>query len=344
TAYVADGLSGLQIINVSNPAKPTLLGSYDTPGSALGVYVSGTTAYVADGLSGLQIINVSNPAYPARLSYDTPGSAWGVYVSGTTAYVADWESGLQIINVSNPAAPVRLGSYDTPGFAAGVYVSGTTAYVADGLSGLQIINVSNPAAPARLGSYKTPDKALGVYVSGTTAYVADRESGLQIIDVSSCTGGVGTTNTRGQESPSEDKERITSKSAEEYYKQGNTYKNSGRANPDIEIKPKKPAVRQPSTPKEVGVTVQNLTPEAAKRHGYEGEKGVVVSSVETGSPGALADLREGDLIMEVNREKIDSVDDFRKALAKSGTDKDILMLVRRGEYPRYVIIKAKKRI
>jgi serine protease Do len=92
----------------------------------------------------------------------------------------------------------------------------------------------------------------------------------------------------------------------------------------------------------LGVTVQNLTPELAKNFGYEGEKGVVVSGVKPGSQGSLADLREGDLIREVNREKVDSVEDFRKALAKSGADKDVLMLVRRGEYTRYVIIKAKE--
>ena len=38
--------------------SPTLLGSYDTPGAASGVYVSAGRAYVVDGLSGLQIIDV----------------------------------------------------------------------------------------------------------------------------------------------------------------------------------------------------------------------------------------------------------------------------------------------
>lgn len=57
-AYVADGLSGLQIIDVTNPTVPTLLGSYDTPDFAIDVYVSGSTAYVADRGSGLQIIDV----------------------------------------------------------------------------------------------------------------------------------------------------------------------------------------------------------------------------------------------------------------------------------------------
>ena len=33
-AYLADGPSGLQVIDVSNPASPMILGSVDTPGSA----------------------------------------------------------------------------------------------------------------------------------------------------------------------------------------------------------------------------------------------------------------------------------------------------------------------
>ncbi len=58
-AYVADYESGLQIINVSNPASPTLVGSYDTQERSGDVFVSGSYAYVADGYSGLLIIDVS---------------------------------------------------------------------------------------------------------------------------------------------------------------------------------------------------------------------------------------------------------------------------------------------
>ena len=57
-AYVADAGSGLQVIDVSNPAAPVILGSVDTPDNALGVAVSGTLAYVADFGSGLQVIDV----------------------------------------------------------------------------------------------------------------------------------------------------------------------------------------------------------------------------------------------------------------------------------------------
>jgi len=106
-AYVADDYSGLQIIDVSNPASPFRMGAYDTPGEAFGVAISGSYAYVADGDSGLQIIDVSNPASPIRKgAYNTPGNAWNVAISDNYAYVADSAAGgLQIIDVSKPASP-----------------------------------------------------------------------------------------------------------------------------------------------------------------------------------------------------------------------------------------------
>ncbi len=52
-AYVADTSSGLQVIDVSDPANPAVLGFLDTRGGAAGVAVSGTVAYVADTSSGL---------------------------------------------------------------------------------------------------------------------------------------------------------------------------------------------------------------------------------------------------------------------------------------------------
>ena len=186
-AYVADGYSGLQIINISNPTAPTLVGNYDTS-YAVGVQIVGNYAYVADYTSGLQIINISNPTAPTLVgNYDTSGWAWGVQIVGNYAYVADYWSGLQIINISNPTAPTLVGNYDTSGWAWGVQIVGNYAYVADYTSGLQIINISNPAAPTLVGNYDTSGYAYGVQIVGNYAYVADDYSGLQIIDVSEFT-------------------------------------------------------------------------------------------------------------------------------------------------------------
>ena len=57
-AYVADGGSGLQIIDITDPKNPTLKGN--SKGFAFDVQIVGKYAYVA-GLSGLGIIDISNP-------------------------------------------------------------------------------------------------------------------------------------------------------------------------------------------------------------------------------------------------------------------------------------------
>ena len=89
---VVSNWSNSRAVTIAGQWSPTLAGSYDTPGTAFGVFVSGSYAYVADEESGLQIINVSNPASPTLAgSYDTPGYADGVSVSGSYAYVADRE-------------------------------------------------------------------------------------------------------------------------------------------------------------------------------------------------------------------------------------------------------------
>jgi hypothetical protein len=87
-AYVAAGWQGgwqggLQVIDVSDPANPQQVGSYDTSGEALGVAVSGDYAYVAGYNAGLQVIDVSDPANPQQVGgYNTSGYAQGVAVSG----------------------------------------------------------------------------------------------------------------------------------------------------------------------------------------------------------------------------------------------------------------------
>jgi hypothetical protein len=183
-AYVADGTSGLKVIDISDPTDPTLGGSYNTPGDAHGAAISGDYAYVADGASGLQVIDISAPTSPTLAgNYNTSGSAYGVAISGDCAYVADGASGLQVIDISAPTSPTLAGNYNTSGTAYGVAISGDYAYVADGTSGLQVIDISDPAAPTLSGNYNTSGSAYGVAISGDYAYVADGTSGLQVIDI-----------------------------------------------------------------------------------------------------------------------------------------------------------------
>ena len=89
----------------------------------------------------------------------------------------------------------------------------------------------------------------------------------------------------------------------------------------------------------LGLTVQTLTPEIAQNLGVDDVKGVVVTAVESGSAAEDAGLRRGDIILEVNRHAVESVDGYRKAVRESEKGKNLLFLVRRGENTIFVALK-----
>ena len=97
----------------------------------------------------------------------------------------------------------------------------------------------------------------------------------------------------------------------------------------------------PSTESALGITVQNLTPEMAQKFGVdEKEGGVVITELAAGSPAAEAKLRPGDLIEEVNRQKIQNIRDWKQAIEKMKKGEPLLLLVKRGANTFYVAIKA----
>jgi len=79
----------------------------------------------------------------------------------------------------------------------------------------------------------------------------------------------------------------------------------------------------------VGLRVQDLTPLLAQSLNLEQKQGAIVIQVEKGSPAEEAKIKRGDLITEINSEKIRSKDDFQDLISflKSG-DKLELSLIR----------------
>lgn len=182
-AYVGYA-SSLAIFNITNPAAPTLVGTYAVGAAVNGVYVSGNYAYLATNgtLNQLVIVNVSNPALPTLASglllLDLT-AAKSVTVSGGYAYVTKLNNTLGpeffVVNVSNPAAPTVSGSYEAGVNLNAVEVSGNYAYVASANTSreLTVINITTKTAPAYAGAYNGPGTGAGtdVVLNGTTAYL-----------------------------------------------------------------------------------------------------------------------------------------------------------------------------
>ncbi|MFG0257440.1 MAG: hypothetical protein ACF8GE_06020 [Phycisphaerales bacterium JB043] len=186
-AYVASSSAGLQIFDVSDLTAPSPLGSYDTPGNAIGLDVVGSIVYVADEAAGMQIIDVTDPTAPRLLAtYDTPGAANDITIDGTTAYIADGDKGFHLVDITIPTSPSLLGSKDTAGFPLNIEVVGTDIFVADGVFGLASFDTSNPLAMTNYTFFDPGGVTRDVAVKGDYAYfvTANVRGELHIVDVS----------------------------------------------------------------------------------------------------------------------------------------------------------------
>jgi len=77
-----------------------------------------------------------------------------------------------------------------------------------------------------------------------------------------------------------------------------------------------------------GVTVRSITPDLADRLSITAGKGVVVQDVKQGSFAEDLGLNRGDVILEVNKQPVNSPDDFLKIESSLKSGQDVVFLVR----------------
>jgi serine protease Do len=90
---------------------------------------------------------------------------------------------------------------------------------------------------------------------------------------------------------------------------------------------------------ELGMTVQRVTPQIAESLGLDKAEGVVVTDVEAGSAADESGIRRGDVILQIDRKAIRSVEEYRKSVAGIRKGKGVLFLVRRGESTLFLALK-----
>jgi serine protease Do len=100
---------------------------------------------------------------------------------------------------------------------------------------------------------------------------------------------------------------------------------------------------QPSDVEEtLGLQVQALTPEIARRLRLEGTEGVVVSQVAPDGPAAEAGVRQGDIVRELNRKPITDLETYQDATAQLEPESPVLLLLERRGSGIYVALKPRK--
>jgi len=206
-AFVADRYGGVQVIDVSDPASPVLVTTYDSIEFATDVEVAGDLLLVPCRSHGTEVVDVSEPAHPRHLGFARCGESQGVAVRDHLAYVGVWhESRLAILDLADPCRPEIITRHPLHGYGYGLAL-GTGrlagyAFCAHGHHdhtlgeegrnrghGFDVIDVRDPEHPETVAHVKTPDYYLmgpdswQCRISGTTLFLADGLNGLFVFDV-----------------------------------------------------------------------------------------------------------------------------------------------------------------
>jgi len=190
-AYVATEKSGLKIVDVSNPRKPTTLGSCDIPGqvpSMSSVVARDSFAFVEWSVSPppFRVVDVSVPSQPMLLGgCDLFNPPEDMVLRDSFVYVAELRR-FQIVNVARPREPALVGNcVSNDGQYFEVALQDTLAYVT-GSAGLAVISIADPSNPYVIDNGGRA--SLGVAVRDTFAYIPYPYDTLLVYSVADPTG------------------------------------------------------------------------------------------------------------------------------------------------------------
>ncbi|MBI3754318.1 MAG: DegQ family serine endoprotease [Deltaproteobacteria bacterium] len=93
--------------------------------------------------------------------------------------------------------------------------------------------------------------------------------------------------------------------------------------------------------KRLGLAVQSITPDIARRLELKDTEGVVVTQVRPDSPAAAEGIKSGDVIKEVNRKEVKNFKEYKEAMKAASKSDTILFRIIRGGNTFYVAITVK---
>ncbi len=156
-AYLADNNGKIWTVDITNKTQPSVMDSFELPGSATGVSILGNYAFVSlqgflpGGNGGLQVVNVEDPNYISHVGLvqiPDPQVAWDVEVSGNYAFVNDDGNKLLAFDISSPSLPALVAQYQMEDEWR-LTVAGDLIFASNGAGGLSIFRFTGlaPAAP-----------------------------------------------------------------------------------------------------------------------------------------------------------------------------------------------------
>ncbi len=197
--YVSGYDNNFQVIDITNPLNPVIVGTCLMPALSQGLFLSGCYVYAAPYDLGLRVLEVTDIneelSYKGLVSSITGYTLEGVQqicIKGDYLFIAE-AKGLLILNISDPEVPKYIGSYiytAIPNSPYSIAVEGNYAFLSDKTGRLTVVNVTDITNPTFAGSCDTPGIGWDIEICGNYLFMADWHGGLHSIDISDPTNPV----------------------------------------------------------------------------------------------------------------------------------------------------------
>jgi len=184
-AYVANGIFGLFIINVSRPCNivgqiSSVTDGYNyTAAVAQGHFIYATAIDPSTGNKGLYVYDATDLSSPVLTDKYALSYLYDLAVDGDFCALPDGTYGTYLANISDPFNVLTLDAYNPPGtnHTRGIAAFGPYILAAERQGGLYLLNATDPRDMVEMARYNSiSTDALRVDIYGDFAYVANRDS------------------------------------------------------------------------------------------------------------------------------------------------------------------------
>jgi hypothetical protein len=220
-AFLSSMEGGLNIVNISNPHRPFLVGNYMDNSQVFNACADGGYAYIVGAYNGFQIIDISNLSEPREIARMNNLNAIDVIAEGDYAYIASNASGLTIVNIADKANPVITAEcgngcislakrdsliftnfcdiiniarpddpiliYSYQIYSRDIKVNSNYLYLTYFHNtydwGFYIYDISDLFDPVYAGNFHTASHPHGIFIAGNTAFISEQYH-LEIVSVS----------------------------------------------------------------------------------------------------------------------------------------------------------------
>ena len=190
TLAVAASGDILTVVDLSDPAQPSIQAQLELTDRIWDAVVDGDRAYLANGFVGLVVVDLADPGQPRVAgSYEvvSQGQTVSVAMAGALVLTANNQTGLNVFDVSDPSSPTMLSEWLTGGYSRDVIGLPGLGLVADQPDGLHVVGIDMPEAPEETSIHFAEGETtqlVTVAPATRTAFIADGATTLvEIVDL-----------------------------------------------------------------------------------------------------------------------------------------------------------------